>query len=176
MHIFPQGPSHRLGACAPGQFRRLLAWGIPVAFLFAFGLSAETPAGEITPESVMESLNAMRSAEGLTLLDHDPRMRQAAEDRVAEMERAGYWGHDPPDGSSPFAWLHQRGYHFRFAGENLAAGFESVGLMIHGWMSSPGHRANILAPEYRDAGVAVIDGGTTGRLSGKSIVVLFGAE
>ena len=41
-------------------------------------------------------------------------------------------------------------------------------------MESPGHRDNILSPLYMDCGVAIIDGSTKGRATGKSIVVLFG--
>ncbi len=43
-------------------------------------------------------------------------------------------------------------------------------------MESDGHRANILAPEYDDCGIAIIDGSTKGRANGKSIVVMFGRE
>jgi uncharacterized protein YkwD len=41
-------------------------------------------------------------------------------------------------------------------------------------MESHGHRENILSPQYEDCGIAIIDGATTGRATGKSIVVLFG--
>ena len=92
------------------------------------------------------------------------------------MEDLGYWSHEAPDGRSPFFWLKPRGYTFRFAGENLAAGFETCEVLVSSWMESEGHRANILSQDYDDCGIAVIDGSTKGRSVGKSIVVMFGRE
>jgi len=92
------------------------------------------------------------------------------------MIRNGYWGHDPPDGSSPFIWLRLNRYHYLQVGENLAVGLESPEILVDAWMASPGHRGNILSPDYQDVGIAFIDGGTTGRRAGKSVVVLFARE
>ena len=64
---------------------------------------------------------------------------------------------------------------FLLAGENLATGFETTELLVTGWMESPGHRDNILSPHFEDCGIAIIDGLTTRRATGKSIVVMFGA-
>jgi uncharacterized protein YkwD len=41
----------------------------------------------------------------------------------------------------------------RMAGENVAYGFPDGEAVTAGWMASPGHRANILKPEYRLLGV-----------------------
>jgi uncharacterized protein YkwD len=71
-------------------------------------------------------------------------------------------------------WLGLRHYPFRFAGENLATGFETLELLMDGWMGSKGHRENILSADYEDCGVAIIDGGTARRTEGKSVVVMFG--
>ncbi|WP_300643490.1 CAP domain-containing protein [Nocardioides sp.] len=38
-------------------------------------------------------------------------------------------------------------------GENVAYGFTKAGTLIKAWMDSPGHRANILTPGYRQLGV-----------------------
>jgi uncharacterized protein YkwD len=43
-------------------------------------------------------------------------------------------------------------------------------------MESKGHRDNILSQNYTECGIAVIDGSTTRRAVGKSIVVLFGKQ
>ena len=98
----------------------------------------------------------------------------AAEDRMREMIEIGYWSHESPEGRSPFFWLALRGYRFGFAGENLARGFETAQLLVDSWMESKGHRENIMSANFADCGIAVLEGSTTGRASGKSIVVLFG--
>jgi uncharacterized protein YkwD len=144
--------------------------------LAALLLAFATPlfAADITPDTVLSEMNSYRAKEGLSPLRFDPRLVAAADDRMQDMEDLEYWSHDAPDGRSPFVWLKPHGYDFRFAGENLATGFETVELLLEGWMESPGHRANILSADYADVGIAVIDGSTTHRATGKSIVVLFG--
>jgi uncharacterized protein YkwD len=144
--------------------------------LAALLLAFATPlfAADITPDTVLSEMNAYRAKEGLAQLRFDPRLMLAADDRMHDMEDLEYWSHDAPDGRSPFVWLKPRGYDFRFAGENLATGFETVEVLVQGWMESPGHRANILSADYADVGIAVIDGSTTHRATGKSIVVMFG--
>lgn len=144
--------------------------------LFVLLLLAATPlfASDITRDSVIAAMNACRAKEHLPPLHEDARLDAAAEDRMHDMEDEGYWNHESPDGRSPFVWLPREGYLFQFAGENLAAGFETTELLVSSWMESPGHRDNILSPEYSDCGIALLDGGTTGRQPGKSVVVLFG--
>jgi uncharacterized protein YkwD len=142
------------------------------ALLLAFATSLF--ATDITPDTVLSQMNAYRAKEGLAALHFDHRLTLAAEDRMRDMEELEYWAHDAPDGRSPFVWLKPHGYDFRFAGENLACGFETSEVLVQGWMESPGHRANILSSDYHDVGIAVIDGSTTRRATGKSIVVLFG--
>jgi uncharacterized protein YkwD len=143
-----------------------------IVFLLAFA----TPlfAAEITPDTVLSEMNAYRTKDGLAPLRFDQRLVLAASDRMQDMEDLQYWAHDAPDGRTPFVWLKPHGYDFRFAGENLATGFETVEVLVQGWMESPGHRANIMSTDYDDVGIAVIDGSTTRRATGKSIVVLFG--
>jgi uncharacterized protein YkwD len=131
---------------------------------------------EITPASVIEGMNRYRAGEGLPPLSQDPRLVAVANDRMHDMEDLGYWAHVAPDGRTPFLIYALRGYSYAHAGENLARGFETTSLLISSWMESRGHRANIMSPIYRDCGVAVIDGSTTGPAAGKSIVVVFGSE
>jgi len=142
--------------------------------IVAFALPAA--AKDITAEQVLSSMNSYRAENGLPPLREDSRLDLAAGDRMRDMEDLGYWAHESPDGRSPFQWLKPRGYTFRYAGENLAAGFETTEILVGAWMESDGHRANILAPEYDDCGIAIIDGSTKGRANGKSIVVMFGRE
>lgn len=130
-------------------------------------------AAEITTETVVAEMNIHRAAAGLPPLRHDDRLLRAADSRMRDMEELAYWGHIAPDGRSPFEGIRPSGYEFRYAGENLAAGFETAELLVQSWMESKGHRANILSPLYQDCGVSVIDGATTGRSVGRSVVVLF---
>jgi uncharacterized protein YkwD len=131
---------------------------------------------EINTANVIALMNEYRAAEGLPPLREDPRVTKAAEDRMRHMEELGYWSHQAPDGMSPFIWLAARDYTYRLAGENLANGFETARVLVESWMESPGHRANILARQYEDVGIAVIEGSTMRPAAGKSVVVLFAAS
>lgn len=169
-----------------GSPRSLRSWPsrlLLAVFVFSMSLSsragerrAEEGSPEITRESLIDQMNLHRKEQGLAPFRGDDRLHRAAEARIEEMIQNGYWGHDPPDGSSPFIWLLLNGYHYRQAGENLAVGLESPAVLVEAWMESPGHRGNILSPDYRDVGIAFIDGGATGRRAGKSVVVLFARE
>ncbi len=130
-------------------------------------------AADITRQSVLDGMNAARAERDLPPLHFESRLDSSADDRMRDMEEIGYWSHESPDGRSPFLWLGRHHYDFSFAGENLAVGFETAELLVDSWMESKGHRDNILSPFYTECGIAVIEGSTTGRRAGKSIVVLF---
>jgi uncharacterized protein YkwD len=140
----------------------------------ALGVSASEPSNEITAENVIRLMNDYRAEEGLPPLHGETRLALAAGDRMRNMEEESYWAHESPEGLTPFVWVRAREYNFQTAGENLASGFETARLLVESWMESPGHRANIMSPDYEDCGIAIIDGATTGPATGKSIVVLFG--
>jgi uncharacterized protein YkwD len=136
-------------------------------------IATAASASEITKETVIGQMNVRRLSRGLPPLREDPRLTLAAEDRMRDMEDNAYWSHTSPDGRSPFDWLAPRGYDFWFAGENLAAGFETAEILVEGWMESEGHRDNIMSAIFQDCGIAIIEGAITKKSAGKSIVVLF---
>lgn len=144
-----------------------------VLILAMLAAAVSAAAAEITIETVVAEMNIHRAAAGLPPLRHDDRLLRAADSRMRDMEELAYWGHIAPDGRSPFEVIRPNGYEFRYAGENLAAGFETAEVLVQSWMESKGHRANILSPLYQDCGVSIIDGATTGRSVGRSVVVLF---
>src|SRR5262249_50716989 len=43
-------------------------------------------------------------------------------------------------------------------GENIAAGYQTPDAVVAGWMSSPGHRANILSTQFTEIGIGVASG------------------
>jgi len=143
-------------------------------FLATLLMSVAASASDITRTTVLEQMNARRLAALVPPLRHDARLDLAAEDRMRDMEDQAYWAHTSPDGRSPFEWLLPRGYDYWFAAENLAAGFETAEVLVDGWMESEGHRDNIMSPMFQECGIAIIEGGTKGKSTGKSIVVLFG--
>lgn len=53
----------------------------------------------------------------------------------------------------PWDRMRDAGYYWSWAGENIAAGYGTPASVTLGWMSSSGHRANILNAEFREIGV-----------------------
>lgn len=145
-------------------------------FLLSILLAAPLAASEITPEAVVQLMNAERAKHGLSPLVADVRLTSAAAARMTHMEEAQFWAHNAPDGTPPFVWVQPNGYRYSSVAENLARGFETADLLVTSWMESRGHRENILGATYQHCGIAIIDGYTTGPGAGKSVVVLFGSE
>lgn len=80
-----------------------------------------------------------------------------------DMFKRGYFSHYTPEGLSPFDRMSQTGITFNYAGENLALAPDEQ-LAMQGLMQSPGHRENILNPNYGRIGIGVIDGGIYGEM------------
>jgi uncharacterized protein YkwD len=129
---------------------------------------------EINAGNVTALMNAYRAEAGLGPLRLDAKLTRAAESRMQDMIDGAWWSHQSPEGTPPFIWITAADYNYSAAAENLAAGFETAGVLVESWIESPGHRANILNPIYADCGIAIIEGRTDRRGEGKSIVVLFG--
>jgi len=110
---------------------------------------------------MLDMVNAERSAAGLRPLAPDPELTEVARLHSADMFARGYFSHVTPDGADPFDRIRAAGVTFRTAGENLALA-PTLRIAHNGLMNSPGHRANILRPEFGRLGIGVMDGGTRG--------------
>jgi uncharacterized protein YkwD len=88
-------------------------------------------------ENVVEQTNAMRARHGLPPLTVDRRLVQSARAHTAWMTRSRRLRHT----SQPVA-------------ENIAMGQQSAQEAVRSWMSSSGHRANILSRNHRRIGVS----------------------
>lgn len=114
-------------------------------------------------EQMLRLVNKERQKEGLEPLVMDSPLRSLARDYSKDMFQRGYFAHNNPEGLTPFDRMGNAGIAFNNAGENLALA-PSVELAHQGLMNSPGHRANILSPDYRKVGIGVMDGGVYGKM------------
>ena len=97
---------------------------------------------------VIAEVNAERAQRGLTLLSEDSDLTAAACTRAREI--TSVFSHTRPDGSSCFT-VSEKAY-----GENIAKGYSTVDKVMAAWMSSEGHRANILRASYGSIGVCCL--------------------
>jgi uncharacterized protein YkwD len=134
--------------------------------------------------AVLCLVNAERADNGLPALQPSAQLEQAARGMAGRMVAEQFFSHDTPDGKSVVDRIEPTGYIPRsgdwVVGENLAwgsGGLSTPQAIVNGWMNSPGHRANILAPDYKDIGLAAAMGSPTPSQSGGAVYVNnFGAR
>lgn len=129
----------------------------------------------ISIDDLVRLTNIQRKQAGLTALSLNPKLSQAATMKAHYMFEKNFWAHNAPDGTTPWLFIKSSGYQYIYAGENLARGFNTANDAMNAWMASPGHRENILSPNYNDVGFAV----STGSLTGEDtvlIVEMFGSS
>jgi uncharacterized protein YkwD len=114
-------------------------------------------------EAMLELVNKERTSRGLGPLTMDPELRLLARQHAADMFKRGYFSHVNPDGKDPFDRMRDANIVFGVAGENLALA-PTLDIAHDGLMNSPGHRANILNPQFGKAGIGVLDGGVYGKM------------
>jgi uncharacterized protein YkwD len=111
---------------------------------------------------VVALTNAERAAEGLAPLTVDALLTTAAQAHSDDMVARAFYSHTSPDGSQPWDRAAAAGSERRTIGENIACGQRSPAEVVRGWMNSPGHRANILKPDFTHIGIGLAGGGTAG--------------
>ncbi len=152
------------------------------------------PGSDVTPtadnlDQVNAAILCLVNAErhdngGLPPLSSNPQLQQAAEGMGALMVKEQFFAHDTPEGKSLVDRVEPTGYIPNsgdwVVGENLAWGSGALSTpqaIVNGWMNSPGHKANILAPDYKDVGLAAVMGSPSPSQSGGTVYVNdFGAK
>lgn len=132
-------------------------------------------ATNINVEDLLERTNEKRVAAGLQPLQLDPQLSQAAEEKAHYMFDHNFWAHTAPDGTTPWEFFKRVNYQYLHAGENLAKEFDDSSSVVDAWIASPSHKANLLKPEYRDIGFAVVNGTLNGTET-TLVVQLFGVK
>ncbi len=108
-------------------------------------------------------VNRARALHGEAPLRANPRLERAAQSHSDSMALENYFDHVGPTGQTPLARMRAAGYirgsRIGFeVGENIAFGtlwLATPRAIVHAWMMSPGHRANILDPRFRDTAIGV---------------------
>lgn len=112
-------------------------------------------------ERMLEMVNVERESQGLKPLQGDPQLSELARGHSRDMFKRGYFSHLTPDGRDLHDRLRTARLGYLTAGENLALAPTLTGAH-QGLMNSPGHRANILRPQFGRLGIGILDGGAHG--------------
>lgn len=123
-----------------------------------------TRSGVIADTNAARAANASSSPSGtLAPLEENATLDDIAQIRLDDMFAKQYFAHVSPSSSSAVTVAQAVGYNYLELGENLALGdFVGDQGVVTAWMNSPGHRANILDPQYTEIGVAVGKGNFQG--------------
>lgn len=116
--------------------------------------------------AILDLLNRTRVEVGLRALAADEPLRGVARAHSRDMYVRGYFAHETPECrrgrrapgcTDPFQRMKRAKIAYLLAGENLALapGPEAA---HDGLMDSPGHRANLLHPDFRRVGIGVYRG------------------
>ena len=112
---------------------------------------------------VLDLTNAERQKAGLGPLALNPQLSQAALQYSQVLSKDNCFGHTCGPVPDMIQRALQAGYgNWTVVGENVAAGYGSPEAVVAGWMNSPGHRVNILSPNYREIGIGLVNGGKYG--------------
>ena len=144
-----------------------------LVLLASTGLSVTSPAADsdsARPEgwksaglSLLERVNAARAVPracgekqypAAPPLVWNEQLAQAAFDHSRDMVVHDTLSHAGSDGSDLGARVSRAGYRWQAVGENIASGQVEVEKTVAGWLSSPGHCANIMNPQFSETGAA----------------------
>lgn len=100
------------------------------------------------------NINAMRMENGLEPLQTALLLQEMCQERADELTKS--YSHSRVNGDAWYTILTDYGIDTNcFAGENIAAGYDTPEGVVEGWMNSAGHRRNILNTNYEYFAVGV---------------------
>lgn len=105
-------------------------------------------------EKLLNLINLDRAANGLAPLAADPELSRIARIKSEDMRDNNYFAHESPTWGKARQMLERFGYRFRGVGENIAH-HATVEKAQAAFMTSEGHRRNILSSAWQKVGVGV---------------------
>ncbi|WP_327427792.1 CAP domain-containing protein [Streptomyces sp. NBC_01236] len=122
--------------------------------------AATTPASSSAVARIVALVNSERSKVGCSPLTLNAKLTKAAQAHSVDMASHQNMSHTGSDGSDPGTRITRAGYIWSSYGENVAYGYSTPEQVMAGWMSSPGHKRNILDCGYKEIGVGLAQPGS----------------
>lgn len=165
--------------CAVTSPTRIRAIGNYRWQVFAFNSSGSSRSARVLlgiypnyAVNLLNQVNAERCSRGLAPLAMNLSLFNAARRHTNDMTRNSFVSHTGSDGTLPWDRFTQAGYNWTTAAENIAGGYTTAADVFSAWMSSSGHRANMLDSSMREMGVFMVNGLWTQTLAARSSGVL----
>lgn len=138
-----------------GTLRQIAAEGVRQARLGrdVYGRPLQRSEDHAFEQRVLDLVNVERARHGLAPLAYNRQLDAASEAHTRHMAAVQRMAHDGIGDGDPGSRILAQGFD-RSWGENVATGQLTPEQVVAEWMASPGHRRNILDPEFRQLGVA----------------------
>src|SRR3954463_2132211 len=110
-----------------------------------------------TESRIFDLINAERVRRGIPALAYNPQLDQMAKIQAAQMATFQKMAHVLPGAEMPALAdrAHRVGYDYGHIAENVALGYPSAEAVVEGWMTSKGHRENILDRDVIETGIGM---------------------
>ena len=155
--------------------KRMMVLGVCLALILGLAqvLAARVPTAGVSyafelERAIYRFTNEVRQKNGVPPLTWDNSLRDVARAHSADMLVKNYFSHNSPDGRTPHDRI-RAGCRLPLSmtGENiwmsrsrpLGDTRQLARIIVDNWMSSPGHRTNLLHPQFTDIGVGVATNG-----------------
>jgi uncharacterized YkwD family protein len=169
-------PNNNIGFIPTSQCKGIVNEGKSSTIPPASGTSAQGATAPKTPTTQANSsslttaeqqmitlVNQARSQNKVSPLKVDMQLTNVARVKAQDMIDNKYFSHNSPKYGSPFDMMKSFGIKYIQAGENIA-GNQSVQNAFNALMNSPGHRKNILDPNFTNIGMGIKAGGPYGNM------------
>lgn len=144
------GAMATLAACSTGSEIQTGPGGAPLPQVYK--INAAT--GAKIPFRLLDSVNTLRGAKGLSPLAFNAALDAAAATHSRDMSVQNRPWHFGSDGSSPLTRVQRVGYAGRLVGELISETYETELETLSAWMAQPDTRDVIMDPSARELGFA----------------------
>jgi len=139
-----------LSACNTSSEPQVGADGRPLPTVYK--IDADT--AEKIPYHLLDSLNTLRNAKGVTQLQFNAQLNAAALMHSQDMSQQNRPWHFGSDGSSPQDRVQRTGYRGKMLGELVSETYETELETLAAWSTQPDTRAILMDPQANEIGFA----------------------
>jgi len=129
-------------------------FAVPQADHFARATAGVRDLDRVRAE-MLARVNDARKRQKVVPLRSNARLDLTAQRHAEDMLARGYFAHKSPEGKTVADRARAAGYDWQTVGENIAEGQFTVDEVMDTWLHSPGHRRNILDPDFKELGVGL---------------------
>jgi uncharacterized protein YkwD len=101
-------------------------------------------------------INGYRAQAGCRPLVVNPQLQAAAKNHAQAMASKNFFSHTGKTGSKMAQRIAREGFKGRKLAENIAAGQSSGAEVFKSWMSSQGHKRNLMDCDFSETGLAMV--------------------